>query len=282
MVDGISGAPGYIGPVTPARPWQYGLQSQASVMTGDTRWAYGGIIHDVDDCDPAQCWSHECPDPNEPKDTDQPEQDTIVASPVTVYAISPPCMGGDAMDRAQARARARLVAGEWAAVERAVFGLCGGLPDSPWGDAELPAGTATVGMEQALAAIEYGMRNYGGAGIIHAPRQTYGYWGYGQHIIRNGPRLETEVGTGWAFGRGYLDLAAPGEPQTDELIDPTDVWIYGSGAVRIWRSPITTPGDRETTYDYRANASRAIAERTYTVSIQCPIVAVHVDLTACS
>lgn len=387
MAD-VTGARVYIPALAPGPPYQYGLQSQATVITGDQRIPFAGVIHDVDDCHAARCWHHNCPepvertitvtltgartgtdpdftytisakatidppdglsydmilqiqgtvtypmstdgpavevysaaapytgtvkveanggweatakitqaaggavtpatitipveepgpDPNDPKTAGQYPQDFVEAGSFTVYAASPPCMGRDALDRAQARATARLTAGEWIAVERTIFGSGGcRLPEDPWVNAEKPEGDTAVNMETALSALEYGMREYGGAGIIHAPRQSYPWWQKNRHIVRNGPRLETASGSGWAFGRGYF-TAAPGQQTKIGKIDPNKTWIYASGAVRIWRSTINTPGNRDTTFDHGQNATRAVAERTYTVSIQCPIVAVNVDL----
>lgn len=368
-------------PVTGAsQSWQYGLQSQSSVITGNNREAFAGVDIDIDDCYLAIPWIHDCPepvtrtvtvtltgertgtdpnfeytitgvasitpengrtyqlnvmvgtvlhemstddqtsvrlysgptpysgditviasskdqtnvvvqtaadgsvtpeninlqveergeDPNEPKDTRQPGQDWLAAESFTVYAIGPPCTGADALDRAQQRATNRLIAGEWATVESMtqMSILSQSKPEIPTGDTAVP-------LAQALAGIEYGMRGYGGPGVIHIPRQAHGYW---RHIVRNGPRLETRVGHGLAFGRGYRSMAPDG-PENDDLIDPTQVWIYGTGAVRIWRSAISTPGNRSTTFDWEQNASRAIAERSYTVAVQCPYVAALVDFT---
>ena len=280
----VTGAPAWAGAPTPAPRWEYGLQSQAIVVTGGTRLAYAGVEYEVNECSPSTCWDHACPPDGEPvnarKDSDPDDQDYVTATPFTVYNVSPPCTGGYALDRAQDRARERLAATEWQAVERAFqSGLCGQSPSLSMGDPVMPAGNRLLSIEDALSYLEYGMRDWGAPGIIHAPREAWPY--LRSFIVRDGNQLETELGHGWALGRGYTTVA-PGEQEPGNrqpvAADGT-TWLYATGTVRIWRSQIMTPGTRETTFDWRHNATRAVAERTYTIGYACRPIAVRVDLS---
>lgn len=294
----------------------YGLQSQASVVQHDER-AIRGVEHEVVDCGRLACWPHDCDHVGD-KFADQHGQSWLSTVPFTVYATGPACGGQDAIRQASRRATERLEALEWAAVEYAVMtGACGaspylvgpaegddgielwirpGSPDgftalAQWSVTStgfapvLPVGTTPVSRATALAAIEWGMRDYGSTGVIHAPSWTYTF--FHDWEIRDGARLVTQIGTGWAFGRGYVSVA-PGTapdamPTLDDTPDFTTTWLYGTGTVRIWRSQLYGPPPAEdgapVDYHFRDNRSMPLAERHYTVSIQCPYVAVPVDLT---
>lgn len=292
----------------------HGLQSQASVTTEadnappGQRIAHRGVQHEVNACGRAACWSHDC-DHTDDKFGDQRGQDWITTTPFTVYATGPRCSGADAIANAQRRATEYFAATEWTAVEYAVqTGACGarpylaGEPDgidlrirpgsgdgytalAAWRVADTsfapvtPVGTDPVSPEVALAALEWGMRDYAGPGVIHAPAWSYPWW---RPWLRDaGPRLVTQLGAGWALGRGYVSVAPgtdPDEmPSLDDIPDFASVWLYATGAVRIWRSAVDmTP--QYAAYDYRDNRSMMLVERAYTVSIQCPYIAVNVQL----
>lgn len=315
----LTGPPVVLAPsrLQPDRVRGYGLQSQAFVVdeagsAPDDRVAIRGVQHEVNNCGRLACWSHDC-DHTGDKFADQHGQQWLTAAPFTVYATGPNCMGRHAMEAAQRRATERMEALEWAAVEYAIqTGACGASPylvGPPEGDdgielwirpaspdgftalaswavadasftPELPVGSDPVPVTTALAALEWGMRDYGGPGIIHAPSWSYPWFRAWEH--KEASRLVTQLGTGWAFGRGYVNVAPGTEPDAmptlDDVPDFTSVWLYGTGAVRIWRSELTTT-PQYAAYDYRDNRSMFLVERSYTVSIQCPYTAVNVDLT---
>lgn len=313
----LTGPPVYVPPsALPAdRLRGYGLQSQASVVEEATPlYSIRGAEHEVTNCGRIGCWPHDCEHFGD-KFAEQHGQSWVQTVPFTVYATGPWCGGKYAIQEGSRRARERLIALEWAAVERAILtGACGAKPyliGPPDGDGievtvspatpdgytalaqwnvlntdyapELPGGTTPVSRENALALLEWGMRDYGGAGIIHAPSYAYPY--FSDWEIRDGARLVTQLGTGWAFGKGYWNVP-PGTSDPVETDDPPDlssVWMYGTGAVRVWRSRIQSPPEpvdgAPLDYDFRDNRSMPLAERHYTVSIQCPYVAVNVDLT---
>lgn len=320
----VTGPPIYL-PSVPQPPRRgYGLES-AAILTpespdGPESPALRGVIHDVDDCGRLACWPHDCDE----QDGDKfglHEQTMVTALPFTVVATSPDCQGIDLATQRRARDRAmrRLQALGWTMVEAAVLsGMCGASPylvGPPDGEGielvvspatedgytaladwsvlatdftpETPAGTDPVPRADALAAIEWGMRDYGSVGIIHAPSWTYPYfWRWEQ---REGSRLVTQIGTRWAFGRGYWSVA-PGTPDPEPPDEPPPFggdeltsWIYGTGAVRVWRSPIVTPRSNVSGMDGvvvnpRQNIATSLAEQTFVVSIQCPYIAVNVDL----
>lgn len=295
----------------------YGLQSQAVITDEpaggppDQRVAYRGVTHEVNNCGRLECWPHDCDHVGD-KFANQGGQEWLTAEPFTVYATGPRCTGRDALANAERRAVERMEALEWAAVEYAVMtGACGASPYlvgpaagdgielwirpgsadgftalAEWSTTDMsfapvtPTGTDPVSPATALAALEFGMRDYGGPGVIHAPAWSFPWFHDWETSI--GPRLTTQLGAGWAFGRGYVNVA-PGTapdamPTLDDTPDFASVWLYGTGAVRIWRSALDmTPQYAQ--YEYRDNRSMVLVERSYTVSIQCPYVAVNVDLT---
>lgn len=310
----ITGPPAYLpgASVPPGRRRQYGLQTQATVTTEpDTarpRYSLQGVEHEVNDCGRLSCWSHDCDAQDGDKLADQPGQQWAISNPFTVVASGPACFGADAIANARRRALERLEALEWAAVERAVLsGMCGASPyligpPGGGGDIELevrpatpdgytaladwhlfsadlapalPAGTDPVPLDRALALIEWGMRDYGGAGVIHAPSWTWPW--LDDYLTEDGPRKTTEIGTGLAFGRGYWSVAPgtsdPVEPDTPP--DTASAWLYATGAVRIWRSQPQAPTEDDIEFDWRRNRSTALVERHYTVSMQCPYIAVN-------
>lgn len=322
----ITGPPALIDPsrVPDDRVRGYGLQSQAflteetspseNLSPGD-RLSMRGVTHEVNNCGRLNCWSHDC-DHTGDKFADQHGQEWVEAASFSIVATGPRCFGTHAIANAERRARERIEALEWAAVEYAVMtGSCGASPFlagpptgeggmdltirpdpvdptgytalAEWSVADLssapvlPVGTDPVAPKTALAALEWGMRDYGGPGVIHAPSWVYPWFEDWER--REASRLVTQLGHGWAFGRGYVSVApgtAPAEmPTLDDTPDFASAWLYGTGAVRVWRGPITITPD-EARYDYRRNRSLVLAERAYTVSIQCPYVAVNVDLTA--
>lgn len=321
----VTGIPATIDPsrVPADRTRGYGLQSQAFVveetvdsetLRPDERLSIRGVTHEVNNCGRLSCWDHGCTHTGDKFDN-QHGQDWVTATSFSIIATGPKCFGKHAIQNAERRARERMEALEWAAVEYAVMtGACGASPYlvgpptdgdglslwirpgsadgytalANWSTADLsfapvtPAGTDPVNPAVALAVIEWGMRDYGGPGVIHAPSWTYPW--FRDWEIREASRLVTQLGTGWAFGRGYVSTAPGTDPTAMPTLDtPPDwtapsAWLYGTGAVRIWRGPITvTPPYAQ--YNFRRNQSMVLAERSYTVSIQCPYVAVNVDLT---
>lgn len=323
MASLLTGPPVTIEPsrLQPDRVRGFGLQSQAFVVTEtesadalppDQRVAIRGARHEVNNCGRLNCWPHDC-DHFGDKFADQQGQEWVEATPFTITATGPRCTGRHAIENAQRRARERMEALEWAAVEYAIqTGACGASPFligpptagdgislwirpgstdgftalAQWETADMsfapetPAGTDPVNPAAALAAIEWGMRDYGGPGIIHAPSWTYPW--FRDWEIREANRLVTQLGTGWAFGRGYVDVAPGTDPSAmptlDTVPDFTSAWLYGTGAVRIWRSTLDFTPDYAA-FNFRMNRSMMLVERSYTVSIQCPYVAVQVDLT---
>ena len=280
----VTGPPAYAANVGADMNRMYGLQSQATVVTeGDganPSYSLRGVEHEVNNCGRVSCWSHDCEHQDDgDKFADQPGLDWVQTTSFSVVATGPPCMGPHAIANARRRAVERLTALEWSTVERTVqTGDCGADPSLSGSDPQLPAGTDPVRPVDALALLEWGFRDYGGPGILHAPSYVYPHlksW-----IQRDAGRLTTQMGHGWVFGRGYASVPPGGAaPDRDTPPDLSSVWLYGTGAVRVWRSQIQYPAGGSVEYDFRQNRSVALVERSYTVSIQCPTVAVNVDLT---
>ncbi|MFT4086137.1 MAG: hypothetical protein QM658_03130 [Gordonia sp. (in: high G+C Gram-positive bacteria)] len=184
---------------------------------------------------------------------------TVVSGPIPVVAgITLPSFALDPADAA-ARARARLAAGEVAAVEKRM-----------WASAAHPlTANPTVLSHSALALAdavglleEWFDARYGGTPVIHAPRRL-GVRARDAHAAeRDGAKLITPLGSVWSFGN-YPGTAPASE--TGGSVPP--LWLVASGQVQIRRSDVVVDGvDLRSSLNRRTNRTRVSARRTYVVS----------------
>lgn len=145
--------------------------------------------------------------------------------------------------------------------------------------AELATGSATaVSLKAGVAALEAQLgANYGGIGVIHAPRSLSTYAADRFQVVRGGPVLRTTVDTLWAFGGGYTANTGPdGTPA-----GAGEQWLYASGAAVVRRGEVFVPADHRTgATNLSNNDALVLAERQYVVTLDCPLYAVLVDVEA--
>lgn len=139
-----------------------------------------------------------------------------------------------------------------------------------------PAATTCVtgaDAAHALGALEDCLADcYAGQGIIHIPRialPTLASWNL---IEARDGGLFTTAGNRVVVGGGYTgtgpDGSAPAAGST---------WMYATGAVFAYRSPVRTFEPRDS-IDRANNTYRMIAERTYLLAFECCLLAAHFDL----
>ena len=194
-------------------------------------------------------------------DTEVP---TVVSGPIPVVAGYNLPTTALTADEAAARARARLSAGEVAAVEKHLWEDA----DHPLAGGAVPLATDAVSLVQAIGMIEdyFGAR-YGGTPVIHAPRQLGAYAAAEDVTVREGQKMTTPLGSVWSFGN------YPG------TLDGSGVWLIATGQVQIRRSDITVHGaDHATSLNRTSNRVRVSAHRTYIVTWDGIAAAVPIDV----
>lgn len=186
----------------------------------------------------------------------------------------------------EARARAIVeLAGQNAAENALWSGPTGNVPTLNGADTtDLTPGTvpslhAGVGILEAYMAS-----HYNGKSLIHATRDVAAFAAAENQIIReflpadeDGARVDwltTVLGTRWVFGGGY-DGTGP------NAADPTDgeAWLYATGQLLIVRDDITVPANFPAALDRVNNIELLLAEQTYLIAVDGPIVACQVTLT---
>lgn len=168
-------------------------------------------------------------------------------------------------DDAKAMAREAFENGEGWAIERAVQELVLNVKAV---DITPVPGTAVVKPKYALGLLEqYAQDNYVGLPIIHGNRIATQLIPDPQ-IDSDDWLLHTMHGTPVANGGGYY-ATGPGA----RVAAAGEAWLFVTGQVNVWRGAILTPDE---TYALKQNRTFALAERTYTVSVECITAAVLV------
>jgi hypothetical protein len=134
-------------------------------------------------------------------------------------------------------------------------------------------GTA-LHVTQALGALEGQLADcYDGVGVIHIPQRALPRFDALGLIHKNGPVLTTLNGNQVAVGAGY-----PGSAPDGTAASGSTVWIYATGAVFGYRSPVRVLG-MPGAMDRAKNTIKMIAERTYVLGWDCCHFAVPVDIS---
>lgn len=171
---------------------------------------------------------------------------------------------------AETRARQHLALGEERAAEYAfASGLFDNLPALDGGvDLTPVGGPVPVGYGIGLLESHLGI-NYGGGGVIHAPRLLGAAAARQAHISRYGQRLETTLGTPVAFGGGYDDFQAD---------FPTEgvATMYASSRPVVRRSEVFVTPDDEFRPHQDVNDMQVAAQRVYLITVDCAVAKVEV------
>jgi hypothetical protein len=172
------------------------------------------------------------------------------------------------------RARAKLLAGEQAAVERVVMRTV-----------IAPAATdltTVVGgheLKDALGILEqYAAANYGGMAFLHVPRLFAPYMTDIGYVHRDGAVLRTILDSAVAFGGGYDGQISPAVPSVAPAAG--DYWIYVTGQPVYRQTSVDVPAP--TAAQGGANLLRnqltILAEKTVSVTVDCLRAGILVDL----
>jgi hypothetical protein len=118
---------------------------------------------------------------------------------------------------------------------------------------------------------------YGGIGVMHTQRFMIAPATSSYLTRRDGGRLLDPADNLWAFGTGYSRQGPPLPGDADNNAPAGQVWIYGTGPVVLRRSDIQT----HATFGVRDNERRALAERSYVLTADCPALAVLATIPEC-
>lgn len=261
-------------------PYGYGLFSVAQFpVDADDHWQCG-VQYEPQACVPATAWGDPC-DAAQPDKAVPAGVPLVVGTPFTIYAGFSCHLPGRTAADIQARAQQALQLGEQRAVEEAYWtGSVGSTPvladnvnavilNTVAGAPGALCPIAAVGeLEGYLAA------NYGGTGVIHAPRKTIPYLARDVLVSADRSRMSTMLGTQVAAGGGYPGSGPDG---TDAPAGTT--WLYATGTVVIRRSPVwINPDSVAQALNRTSNQVDLLAERSYIVSHECVLAAVLTSL----
>jgi hypothetical protein len=256
-----------------ATPYRYGLLSSADVLEDPPgRWQLG-IEYEPVACGGAAALPPGCDMTAMAVDTGVP---LVSGGPLLIYAGFS-CSPVGHLDDAQDRAEAALIMGEQRALERAYWtGSEGNRPrlaDLACTTLNAVTGTAgAVSLRAGIAMLEDTLGDeYGGIGVIHAPRGVAVNAATLQLLRPAGFGLVTPLGTRWAFGGGYAVNTGPdGAPAAAGT-----AWLYATGGVTVRRGPPVFYGGPET-LDRAENTLTVYAERLYVITHDCLCAAVLV------
>jgi hypothetical protein len=247
-----------------------------------TRWE-AGVQYQVETCADVSGWTEVCP-PTVPVDkTFDLRFPTVTGTPFIAYLGIDCPLVGYTLEEFATGVRNGFLANEQRLVEQAFWtGEFGNSPslagtdEDPSDCVDLTPGGGALSVVGGISALEgYLGANYGGVGIIHAPRTVAPYAAQAYQIERSGQRLTTTLGTRWAFGGGYLVNTGP-----DGVVAPAgEAWLYATGAVTIYRGEVfVNPDELRAAFDTRTNQVEILAERKYVITRECVCAAVRVTL----
>lgn len=203
---------------------------------------------------PGQCCEAVTPDAEKGYET--PED--VCGDSFTVYKGVGCDIFGEPYDQMAVDA---LEQGEWYPVEKAFWQLFLSQADVLTTEALCP--------ELAVGYLEqYAAARYAGQPVLHTTRLGATVLA-AKDVALPGvdAMLSTPLGSKVVASGGWDAQPDPGEPG--------DFWLYATGAVTAFASPVEVNPGR----DLATNASLAIAERTWSITTECFVVAVpvHVD-----
>jgi hypothetical protein len=266
-------------------PYRYGLLSVTQVADGGGRWELGGISYTTPKCPQRTSeWATLCPivppgpvvEKNIPTGLDQ-----VSAKPFTLYdGVGCYPQSGRTDQELLQISEQNLIAGEqekveekfWEALRARATVVAPAAPapaTNPWG---LCSGLGVI--EQLIAQM------YGGVGVVHAPRPLITSMKTKQMAYqREGEtdRLLTPADNIWAFGAGYNLNGPPLEDDEDNTAPAGTAWLYATGPVMLRRSEVLN----HSAFDIPSNEKRALSERNYVITAECPSLAVLIQVPEC-
>ena len=268
--------PIYLQPPVPDAA-RFGLFSVANIVGDEPdRWKVGAEFEPLA-CDAAELASYNCENENEPGYplSIRDGEGLVEIEPFLVYGSYGCKSLSRPFDEAEQRARLHLQLGEERAVERAIAaGGFGGAPTFQGADNLTPAGGA-VSVVDGFGLLEgYLGEEYGGQGVIHAPRGLAARVGDNGIVHREGQRLETVVGTFVVLGGGY-SLANVGP--TGDAPPEGEAWLFATSRPIIRRGEVYVTPDPDHFLQRGTNDVEIVAQRAYAVSWECVLAAVRVE-----
>lgn len=236
------------------------LLDVATIVDEPDPHARSGVRYTTVNCEPAGLAPGQCCEAVVTDDEKQYANPTeVCGEPFTVYKGIGCDIAGEPYDQL---ARDALERGEAKAAEDAFYQLfLAGAPQLT---------TEAVCPALALGLLEqYAGQNYTGRPVIHTTRLGATVLG-GLDLAIPGidSMLTTPLGSPIAAASGWTAGPDGTEPDTG------DFWMYATGAVVAHRSPIEVFEGRDT----NTNQSLAIAERAWSITAECFVVAVQVHV----
>jgi hypothetical protein len=248
-------------------PSRFGLVTAAELVVPEDRHFVNGVQFESNPSGPAKLTAAECLESPGPDRTVPDGIEVIEAGPIIVYnGFTCRSVGIDESEMLD-RARKALTGGEWAAVENAL----------PLMTADTDVfTTAAVSLVKGIGLLEDHLHEqYGGVGVIHAPRHVAMFAAERRQIDVESGRKVTALGTRWSFGN-YANTDVEGDAAAVDT-----AWLVATGAVQVRRSEVKQrPTTLADALDRRTNEIFAIAERTYVPSWETVQAAVLVNLTS--
>jgi hypothetical protein len=261
--------------------YRYGLLSASQRVEGGGRWELGGVAYTTVGCPSRTAeWETRCPiDP--PPDDPLPEKDNptgldqVEGKPFMLYdsAACYPQSGRTEVELTDL-AIANLIAGEQQKLESKFWEQLRAQATvvAP------PSGTTVFDFCVGIGVLDDLIaKTYGGIGVLHAPRFLISPVAQKNLSRRNGGQLLNPADNVWAFGSGYDRKGPPLDGEPDNEAPAGQVWIYATGPVVLRRAEIRT----HSTFGIRDNERRALAERNYVLTADCPAVAALVTIPEC-
>lgn len=270
---------------TPTDPhWQMGVNYESICEGGNTTY---------DDCIVVTGSGLGQPVPPSPPKAASATIDKRGATPFTVFAEID-CSAPGFWDRAEESVAEAFAKSESRQVEYAFWtGRAGGQVDvfphlqanaaivdessiTLQTAATVISGSAVFDIVEGLGRLERDLAEcYGGQGVIHAPRSLAPVMAAYMLLIPDGNRYLTPNGNIVVFGTGYQGTGPSDASNATPLANTA--WMYATGQMFIYRSPITTMAPRES-INRAENSISMIAERTYVIGFECCHLAVQVSL----
>jgi hypothetical protein len=236
----------------------------------------GGIEYVPDTCeDDVFLYAINCPEVSGSK-TFTGIEDAVSGAPFAVLASYTCGSVGWTIEEIENRINTRMMLHEQRAVERRVWqgfdnsNAQGALEGLFRGATTL---TAAGCVTEAVAALEQALADNGVVGgSIHARPYMASHLAQSHLTMpgRSARQFTTYRGTPVAFGEGYDGTGPSGQAVTS-----TAEYMYASGRVVLWSSPIQIPNPRET-MDRTTNQMYVVGEKVWVALVECGVWAIQV------
>ncbi|WP_433518843.1 hypothetical protein ACQP2T_27055 [Nonomuraea sp. CA-143628] len=266
-------------------PAEYGLFSVAQRPAPEGAHWRCGVRWEPYACDAGDAYGDQCDDSEQEKSI----RDGVPLAEADSFSVHDGylCRLPGRPDEAEIRDRAetQLKLGEQRLVERVVWtGEAGTQTVDPHladpaavvlNAVPVPTAADALSLLAAIAALEaYLGANYGGRGVIHAPRLAGAHIAHAQLAAWAGATIRTLLDNAIAFYSGSPNTGPDGSPAPAGT-----AWLYVTGAVFIRSGPVLIiPNAVVAGFNRATNEVLMIAEREYVVGWDCVHAAVLADL----